>query len=63
VSGSAFALGVHSIGWPPVQITSDISEYVSCQEDQIGENKENKAAVQWWRGDMDPMNEASEDSD
>ena len=63
MSGSAFALGVYSIGLPPVPITSDISEHVSCQEDQIGENEENKAAVQWRRGDMNPVNQASEDSD
>ena len=42
---------------------SDISEHVSCQEYQIGENEENKAAVQWRRGDMNPVNQASEDSE
>src|SRR5262249_37842476 len=55
LSDSAFALGVYSIGLTPVPITSDISEHVSCQEDQIGENEEDKAAVQWRRGDMNPV--------
>jgi len=42
---------------------SDVSEHISCQENQIGEDEENKAAVQRRRGEMKPVNETSEDSE
>ena len=42
---------------------SDVSEHISCQENQKGENEENKAAVQRRRGQMKPVNETSENSD
>jgi hypothetical protein len=39
----------------------NIPEHISCEEDQIPENEEDKAAVQWWRRELKPVNKAGED--